>query len=72
MTGQALTPPQRARVAEQREQRVVELQDRLQEGVSTLLSSGGWRDWLQFMSRFRQYSMRNQLLILQQTLAPVR
>lgn len=64
--GRVLSAAQRARVVEQREQRVVELQDRLQEGVSALLSSDGWRDWLRFVGRFRQYSMRNQLLILQQ------
>lgn len=66
MSRRPLTAEQQARVAEQREQRVQELQDQIQQGVTALISAQGWQQWLSFMSRFRQYSLRNQILILQQ------
>lgn len=62
----SLTAGQQARIAEQREDRVKELQTQLHQGVTDLITSDGWRTWLSFMARFRQYSLRNQLLILAQ------
>ncbi len=66
MRGRKLNPAQQAKTAEQREERVKELQDLLHLGVSELLTSDGWQAWLSFTARFRQYSVRNQVLIMAQ------
>ena len=66
MNGRKLTAAQQARVAHQREERVKELQEQLQHGVAALMTSDGWQTWLSFISRFRQYSVRNQILIMAQ------
>ncbi len=39
---------------------------RLTEGVTTLATSAGWRQWLDVQSRFHHYSFNNTLLILLQ------
>jgi antirestriction protein ArdC len=39
---------------------------RLSEQVESLVSSDGWQAWLRTAARFREYSLRNQLLILSQ------
>jgi antirestriction protein ArdC len=47
-------------------QRHREQLDQLHEHVETLRTSDGWQRWLGFASRFRDYSLNNQLLILMQ------
>jgi hypothetical protein len=59
MASQALTDQQRA----ERRAREREL---VRDSVERLRSSDGWQQWLRTRSRFRSYSLRNQLLIAQQ------
>lgn len=56
----------KARFAEEREQRLAELQDQLQHGLSEMMTANGWTAWLQIAARFHTYSLRNQVLICQQ------
>ena len=46
--------------------RRTELLATLAQEVETLRTSEGWRSWLAFASRFRSYSLNNQLLIRRQ------
>lgn len=56
----------KARFAEEREQRLVELQNQLEHGLSEMMTATGWTAWLRIATRFHTYSFRNQVLICQQ------
>jgi hypothetical protein len=51
---------------EQREQRRIEQRDLVVASIERLRSSEGWRAYLHARARFRSYSPRNVLLVLQQ------
>jgi hypothetical protein len=51
---------------EQRERRRVEQRELVVASIEQLRSSNGWRAYLNARARFRSYSARNVLLILQQ------
>jgi antirestriction protein ArdC len=48
------------------EQRQRQLLERLHEHAQTLRTSEGWQRWLRLATRFREYSLNNQLLIAMQ------
>lgn len=52
------------RLAENKQyDRVKEITDQLEEGISELFESDRYRVWLTTMSRFHDYSLNNTLLI---------
>ncbi|MEG0852937.1 MAG: ArdC family protein, partial [Angelakisella sp.] len=50
-------------MAEQRDERMAELTQKLEQGVKDVFSSDRYRDYLNTMSKFHRYSFRNSILI---------
>ncbi|MEG0541169.1 MAG: ArdC family protein, partial [Angelakisella sp.] len=50
-------------MAEQRDERMAELTQKLEQGVKDVFSSDKYRDYLNTMSKFHRYSFRNSILI---------
>ena len=53
-------------MAQNREERLAELTDKLENGIRELYSSGRYTEYLQAMSKFHRYSYGNVLLLYAQ------
>ena len=49
-----------------REERMEAILATLEEGITTILTSDGYREYLQAMSRFHGYSFNNVMLVMLQ------
>jgi len=58
-----MTPEERELLAEQRRQKVSELNQKVKDNVERIFASAAYRNYLIAMSRFHNYSWNNQMLI---------
>ena len=59
-----LTEQERQAAMTRRNEKLEEARQRLEQGVTALVRSGRWTDYLKFLSHFHRYSFNNLLLIL--------
>jgi antirestriction protein ArdC len=52
------------KASDKRDERLEKMHEALVAKTATLTTSAGWTEYLEFVSRFRQYSFRNTMLIL--------
>lgn len=65
-TGKKVSAQGRAKAQEERATKVAALHSTLDEQVTLLTTSEGWKAWLDTAAKFHRYSVGNQLLILAQ------